>query len=452
MEILLYIMLVLSLASVILLSVLLLRQSRAEERIADRVMGEMDSDSRELRMELSDSVRKSVRSLGELLAENQQGASRAQGERMAQLQRSVSDMAASMENRLKTSSLENEQKLDNIRSTMEKRLGSIQEDNNKRLDEMRQIVDEKLQRTLNERMTQSFQLVNERLEQVYKGLGEMQSLAVGVGDLKRVLSNVKTRGILGEIQLSAILQEMLAPEQYEENVVTSLKGRDRVEFAIKIPAEDGGSVLMPIDSKFPVDAYNELMDAYDSADPARVSAAGEALKARIKGFAKDIRDKYIDPPYTTEFGIMFLPTEGLYAEAVKLGLVEKLQREYRISIAGPSIMAALLNSLQMGFRSVAIQKRSGEVWKVLSAVKTEFNRFEEVLTHTQRQLIKANDDLDKLIGVRTRQIRSSLRKVTEMPEAEVRLYIPMNEDDVYADMTAYDSKKGGSPTDNNEEE
>ncbi len=452
MEILLYIMLALSLASVILLSVLLLRQSRAEERIADRVMGEMDSDSRELRMELSDSVRKSVRSLGELLAENQQGASRAQGERMAQLQRSVSDMAASMENRLKTSSLENEQKLDNIRSTMEKRLGSIQEDNNKRLDEMRQIVDEKLQRTLNERMTQSFQLVNERLEQVYKGLGEMQSLAVGVGDLKRVLSNVKTRGILGEIQLSAILQEMLAPEQYEENVVTSLKGRDRVEFAIKIPAEDGGSVLMPIDSKFPVDAYNELMDAYDSADPARVSAAGEALKARIKGFAKDIRDKYIDPPYTTEFGIMFLPTEGLYAEAVKLGLVEKLQREYRISIAGPSIMAALLNSLQMGFRSVAIQKRSGEVWKVLSAVKTEFNRFEEVLTHTQRQLIKANDDLDKLIGVRTRQIRSSLRKVTEMPEAEVRLYIPMNEDDVYADMTAYDSKKGGSPTDNNEEE
>lgn len=452
MEILLYILLALSLASVILLSVLLLRQSRAEERIADRIMGEMDSDSRELRMELSDSVRKSVRSLGELLAENQQGASRAQGERMAQLQRSVSDMAASMENRLKTSSLENEQKLDNIRSTVEKRLGSIQEDNNKRLDEMRQIVDEKLQRTLNERMTQSFQLVNERLEQVYKGLGEMQSLAVGVGDLKRVLSNVKTRGILGEIQLSAILQEILAPEQYEENVVTSPKGRDRVEFAIKIPAEDGGSVLMPIDSKFPVDAYNELMDAYDSADPARVSAAGEALKARIKGFAKDIRDKYIDPPYTTEFGIMFLPTEGLYAEAVKLGLVEKLQREYRISIAGPSIMAALLNSLQMGFRSVAIQKRSGEVWKVLSAVKTEFNRFEEVLTHTQRQLIKANDDLDKLIGVRTRQIRSSLRKVTEMPEAEARLYIPMNEDDVYADTPAYDSKKGGSPADNNEEE
>jgi len=188
-----------------------------------------------------------------------------------------------------------------------------------------------------------------------------------------------------------------------------------------------------------VDAYNDLMDAYDSASPERVAAAAEALKARIRGFAKDIRDKYIDPPYTTEFGIMFLPTEGLYAEAVKLGLVERLQREYRISIAGPSIMAALLNSLQMGFRSVAIQKRSGEVWKVLSAVKTEFGRFEEVLAHTQKQLVKANEDLDKLIGVRTRQIRSSLRRVTEMPEAESRLYLPMDMDDVFAEASAYDN-------------
>ena len=357
-------------------------------------------------------------------------------------------MGTRIEQRLGTSSMENEQKLENIRGTVEKRLATIQEDNNKRLDEMRQIVDEKLQRTINERMTQSFQMVNDRLEQVYKGLGEMQSLAVGVGDLKRVLSNVKTRGILGEIQLGAILEEMLAPEQYVENVVTSPRGKERVEFAIKIPGDDDGFALLPIDSKFPVDAYNDLMDAYDSADTAKAAAAGETLKARIRGFAKDIRDKYIDPPYTTDFGIMFLPTEGLYAEAVKLGLVEKLQRDYRISIAGPSIMAALLNSLQMGFRSVAIQKRSSEVWKVLSAVKTEFNRFEEVLTHTQKQLIKANDDLDKLIGVRTRQIKSSLRKVTEMSESEVRLYIPMNEDDVYADTSACDDDKGGSPNDN----
>ena len=437
MEILLYILLTLMLAAVAMLTVMLVRQSKAEDRIVDRLM------------ELTDSVHKNVRNLGSLIAENQQSAYRAQSESLSQLRRVMADMGTRIEQRLGTSSMENEQKLENIRGTMEKRLAAIQQDNGKKLDEMRQIVDEKLQRTINERMTQSFQMVNDRLEQVYKGLGEMQSLAVGVGDLKRVLSNVKTRGILGEIQLGAILEEMLAPEQYEENVVTSPRGKERVEFAIKIPGDDDGFALLPIDSKFPADAYNDLMDAYDSADPARVAAAGETLKARIRGFAKDIRDKYIDPPYTTDFGIMFLPTEGLYAEAVKLGLVEKLQRDYRISIAGPSIMAALLNSLQMGFRSVAIQKRSSEVWKVLSAVKTEFNRFEEVLTHTQKQLIKANDDLDKLIGVRTRQIKSSLRKVTEMPESEVRLYIPMNEDDVYADTSAYDDDKGGSPNDNN---
>ncbi len=449
MEILLYILLTLMLAAVAMLTVMLVRQSKAEERIVDRLMEEMEDDQRELRMELTDSVHKNVRNLGSLIAENQQSAYRAQSESLSQLRRVMADMGTRIEQRLGTSSMENEQKLENIRGTMEKRLAAIQQDNGKKLDEMRQIVDEKLQRTINERMTQSFQMVNDRLEQVYKGLGEMQSLAVGVGDLKRVLSNVKTRGILGEIQLGAILEEMLAPEQYEENVVTSPRGKERVEFAIKIPGDDDGFALLPIDSKFPADAYNDLMDAYDSADPARVAAAGETLKARIRGFAKDIRDKYIDPPYTTDFGIMFLPTEGLYAEAVKLGLVEKLQRDYRISIAGPSIMAALLNSLQMGFRSVAIQKRSSEVWKVLSAVKTEFNRFEEVLTHTQKQLIKANDDLDKLIGVRTRQIKSSLRKVTEMPESEVRLYIPMNEDDVYADTSAYDDDKGGSPNDNN---
>lgn len=448
MEILLYILLTLMLAAVAMLTVMLVRQSKAEEQIVDRLMEEMEDDQRELRMELTDSVHKNVRNLGSLIAENQQSAYRAQSESLSQLRRVMADMGTRIEQRLGTSSMENEQKLENIRGTMEKRLAAIQQDNGKKLDEMRQIVDEKLQRTINERMTQSFQMVNDRLEQVYKGLGEMQSLAVGVGDLKRVLSNVKTRGILGEIQLGAILEEMLAPEQYEENVVTSPRGKERVEFAIKIPGDDDGFALLPIDSKFPADAYNDLMDAYDSADPARVAAAGETLKARIRGFAKDIRDKYIDPPYTTDFGIMFLPTEGLYAEAVKLGLVEKLQRDYRISIAGPSIMAALLNSLQMGFRSVAIQKRSSEVWKVLSAVKTEFNRFEEVLTHTQKQLIKANDDLDKLIGVRTRQIKSSLRKVTEMPESEVRLYIPMNEDDVYADTSAYDDDKGGSPNDN----
>lgn len=435
----LYVIAALMVAAVVLLIVLHARQGRMEKWLQEKLLDRMDDDHRELRMEVTDSVQKNVRALGALIAENQQSSFRAQGDRMSQLQRSVSDMAAQMENRLKTSSMESEQKLENIRDAMEKKLGAIQADNNVRLDEMRKLVDDKLQRTLDERMTQSFRLVNERLEQVYKGLGEMQSLAVGVGDLKRVLTNVKTRGILGEVQLSAILEDILTPDQYMVNVATSPKGRERVEFAVKLPAEDGGYVLLPIDSKFPADAYTELMDAYDSGSPERVAAASEALKARIRGFARDIRDKYIDQPYTTEFGIMFLPTEGLYAEAVKQGLVERLQKEYRISIAGPSIMAALLNSLQMGFRSVAIQKRSGEVWKVLSAVKTEFGRFEEVLTHTQRQLIKANEDLDKLIGVRTRQIRSSLRRVTEMPEGEIKYYLPLEGEDVYADISACDN-------------
>ena len=435
----LYVIAALMVAAVVLLIVLHARQGRMEKWLQEKLLDRMDDDHRELRMEVTDSVQKNVRALGALIAENQQSSFRAQGDRMSQLQRSVSDMAAQMENRLKTSSMESEQKLENIRDAMEKKLGAIQADNNVRLDEMRKLVDDKLQRTLDERMTQSFRLVNERLEQVYKGLGEMQSLAVGVGDLKRVLTNVKTRGILGEVQLSAILEDILTPDQYMVNVATSPKGRERGEFAVKLPAEDGGYVLLPIDSKFPADAYTELMDAYDSGSPERVAAASEALKARIRGFARDIRDKYIDPPYTTEFGIMFLPTEGLYAEAVKQGLVERLQKEYRISIAGPSIMAALLNSLQMGFRSVAIQKRSGEVWKVLSAVKTEFGRFEEVLTHTQRQLIKANEDLDKLIGVRTRQIRSSLRRVTEMPEGEIKYYLPLEGEDVYADISACDN-------------
>ncbi len=400
------------------------RELAARREDIDELSREMAESQRALRTEMADTVQRSVRSLGSLLAENQTAQARAQTEKLADIQRSLLAMSGQMENRLKTSALENEQKLENIRATMEQRLGALQADNNKRLEEMRLVVDEKLQKTLDERMTQSFKLVNERLEQVYKGLGEMQSLAVGVGDLKKVLSNVKTRGILGEIQLEAILTEILTPEQYEKNALTSPRGRERVEFAIRLPGDGEGHVLLPIDSKFPMDAYAELMDAYDGGDPARVKAGQEALKARIRGFAKDIRDKYIDPPHTTEFGIMFLPTEGLYAEAVRLGLIERLQAEYRVNLAGPSTMAALLNSLQMGFRSVAIQRRSGEVWKVLSAVKTEFERFHEVLTRTQKQLTRANNELDTLIGVRTRRIQSSLKSVTALPASDVSLYLP----------------------------
>lgn len=317
-----------------------------------------------------------------------------------------------------------EHRLDVMRNVVEGRLGDIQTDNTQKLDEMRIIVDEKLQRTINQRMNESFQMVNERLEQVYRGLGEMQNLAAGVGDLKKVLSNVKTRGILGEVQLAAILDEILAPEQYDTNVATKKGSRAVVEFAVKIPSDDGAAVYLPIDSKFPGDTYGHLRDAYDSGDAFTVNEAAKLLITTIKSEAKDIRDKYLDPPNTTDFGIMFLPFEGLYAEVVNRGMIEVLQRDYSVIIAGPSTMAALLNSLQMGFRTFAIQKRSDEVWRVLSSVKTEFDKFEEALANTQKHINQVNDDLDKLVGVRTRQMKRKLSDVAsfeEMSESDKRM-------------------------------
>ena len=313
--------------------------------------------------------------------------------------------------------MENQQKLGEIRETVEKRMEYIQQDNNKRLDQMRDIVDEKLQKTLEEKMTRSFALVNQRLEQVYKGLGEMQNLAVGVGDLKKVLSNVKTRGILGEIQLGAILKEILSPEQYEENVITKKSSRNPVEFAVRLPADGDGVVYLPIDSKFPGDTYANLRDAYNSGSKEDIAAATKALIATVKAEARDIHDKYLDPPATTDFAVLFLPFEGLYAEVINLGLVEALQHDYKVNIAGPSTMAALLNSLQMGFKTLAVQKRSTEVWNVLGAVKTEFDKFADVLVATQQRLEQANSELDKLVGVRTRQIQRKLRGVTKLHDS-----------------------------------
>ena len=294
----------------------------------------------------------------------------------------------------------------------------MQESNEKKLEQMRETVDEKLQKTLEERIGQSFKLVNDRLEQVYKGLGEMQSLATGVGDLKKVLSNVKTRGILGEIQLGAILEEILSPEQYDTNVTTKKGSSNVVEFAVKLPGDGETTVYLPIDSKFPGDCNAQLMDAYESGEKLRVDTAQAQLAASVKKAARDIRDKYIDPPATTDFGIMFLPFEGLYAEVVRSGLVEILQRDYKINVAGPTTMAALLNSLQMGFKTLAIQKRSGEVWNVLGAVKTEFGKFGGVLSAAQQRLEQANSELDKLVGVRTRQIQRKLSQISTLPETE----------------------------------
>lgn len=312
---------------------------------------------------------------------------------------------------------------ESTRRTVEERLSAMQKDNGEQLEKMRATVDEKLQKTLDERISQSFQLVNERLTEVYQGLGEMKMLAGSVGDLKKVLSGVKTRGILGEIQLGAIVEDMLTPEQYDKNVVTKPGTSNPVEFAVKLPGDGSGTVYLPIDSKFPGDTYAHLMDAYESADPNAVKEAQKALRLTVLSEGKDIADKYIDPPHTTSFGVMFLPVEGLYAEVVRMGLAEELRQKYQITVAGPTTLAALLNSLQMGFRTLAIQKRSGEVWQVLGAVKTEFGSFEKVLTLAQQRIEQTGAELDKLVGVRTRQINRKLKTVSELPADETALLL-----------------------------
>lgn len=316
-----------------------------------------------------------------------------------------------------------EKRLDEI----SRQFNRMQADNNQRLDEMRNIVDEKLQKTLEERIGQSFRTVNHSLSKVAEGLGEMQTIASGVGDLKKVLSNVKTRGVLGEIQLASILEEILAPQQYEQNVNTTGEGRNIVEFAVKLPGNDEGFVWLPIDSKFPGDTYGNLVDAYETGDSKLVLAAQKELISTIKKEAKDISEKYIAPPKTTNFGIMFLPFEGLYSEVVRLGLVEVLQRDYKVNIAGPTTMAATLNSLQMGFKTLAIQKRTGEVWEILGAVKTEFAKFEAELEKAQKNVIQANNNLENLLGTRSRVMRSKLKKVEELPGDEARKILDLED-------------------------
>ena len=325
-----------------------------------------------------------------------------------------------MDQRLQHLDQMNEQKLDALRQSMATSMQEMRQENAKKLDEIRGTVDEKLQDTLQKKITDSFQAVSQQLEQVYKGLGEMQHLASDVGGLKQVLSGVKTRGILGEIQLGAILEEILSPEQYDTNVATIPDSRERVEFAVKLPGNDGEKVYLPIDSKFPGDTYMHLQEAAAAGNPQAVAEARKALEAVLKKSAKDIRDKYVEPPYTTTFGILFLPFEGLYAEVVNMGMIETLQKDYGINVAGPSTMAALLNSLQMGFRTLAIQKRSSEVWQVLGAVKTEFTKFEDVMQKMQGHLQQTSKDLDTLMGTRTRAINRKLRDIQQLEEPDAQ--------------------------------
>ena len=314
--------------------------------------------------------------------------------------------------------------IDDLTKLQNEKFVELTKSTEENLEKMRVTVDEKLQSTLERRLSESFKVVSERLEQVHKGLGEMQSLAAGVGDLKKVLSNTKMRGVLGEVQLERILEQFLSPEQYEKNVITKKGSRETVEFAIKLSGKDYDNKTVYL----PLEVYNKLLDAYDLQNQAQIDVASKNLERFIKKSAKDIRDKYIDPPNTTDFGLMFLPTEGIYAEVLKnQSLVEFVQREYNINITGPTTLVALLNSLQMGFRSLAIEKHSSEVWKILGAVKTEFSKFETVLNSAQNKLNQASSEIDKLVGTRTRQINRKLKNVDKLSFDDTGLYLSSEE-------------------------
>ncbi len=391
------------------------RQERVFQEEIARNREEGNSNSRLAREEMSQSLKRFNDSVLSQMTE------------IANLQRSQLDIFARQMNNL---SQTNEQKLEQLRKTVEERLHLLQQDNAQKLELMRATVDEKLTSTLEQRLGESFKLVSDRLELVHKGLGEMQSLASGVGDLKKVLSNVKTRGMWGEIQLGNLLEQVLTPDQYATNVITKAGSSDRVEFAIKIPAKDGndGIIYLPIDAKFPMEDYERLMDAQDQVNLPRIEEMGKALEYRIKTEAKTIREKYIDPPHTTDFGILFLPVEGLYAEVLRRpGLCEMLQRDYKVVITGPTTIAALLNSLQMGFRTLAIEKRSSEVWNLLSVVKTEFGKFVEILEKTQKKLQEASNSIDNATK-KSRTIERKLKSVQTLPIEETTTLLAAGEE------------------------
>lgn len=441
----------LALTGVILLVYLVFNQQKTKpENLTEGIRLLMQNEFRENRNELHDGLRANREELNNSIARFQQSFMEALQQLSVNQTQAIEKLNEKVELRLShTSELLNQNSKTNREeltrnlkefqesfahnvnafNTMQKQqfevLGQKQDELVKstelKLEKMRETVDEKLHKTLEERLGQSFKLVSERLEAVQKGLGEMQHLAHGVGDLKKVLSNVKTRGVLGEIQLGNILEQIMAPEQYQANVKTKKGSNDLVEFAIKLPGKDdsGKEVYLPIDAKFPQEDYVRLQTAYDLGDVPGIEAANKALVQSVKKFARDIHDKYIDPPHTTDFGIMFLPIEGLFAEVVRQPeVVALLQREYKIIVTGPTTLAAMLNSLQMGFKTLAIQKRSSEVWRILGAVKSEFGKFGEVLEKAQRKLNEANKEIDTLVGTRTKMMLSKLKKVEELPNAD----------------------------------
>lgn len=435
----LWILLALVALNFILLVVLLLRRPPADHHaeLAAALAAGHERTERGLRQEIGESARGTRQELGQNFASFQaalvqQGAEatrtqNAQIDAFAQqltlLQKTLAD---TLSTQLQGLSESNARRLAEVRTTMETQLAQLQQSNAAKLDEMRQTVDEKLQTTLEARLGESFKQVADRLDQVHKGLGEMQTLAVGVGSLQRVLTNVKTRGIFGEVQLEALLEQVLTPDQYAKQVETKPRSGQRVDFAIRFPGrgEDGAPVWLPIDAKFPRDDYERLIDAHERADAAGAELAAKALEARIRTEAKSIAENYLAAPHTTDFAILFLPVESLYAEVLRRpGLMDAIQRQHRVTLAGPTTLLAMLNSLHMGFRTLALEHQASEVWKVLGAVKTEFERYGEWVARIKEQVAKASDTLDKA-DTRAKQMRLALRKVEALPEAQSQVLLP----------------------------
>jgi DNA recombination protein RmuC len=432
-----WLLIALAIVNLALLLVLLLRRAPSGDAARVELLAASERLERELRREISESSRGARTELTQTLASFQESlvrqgaeATRTQnsqidafGHQLALLQKTL---AETLTLQLQSLSEANARRLAELRGTLEAQLAMLQQSNAAKLDEMRNTVDEKLQTTLAARLGESFRHVAERLEQVHKGLGEMQVLAQGVGDLQRVLTNVKTRGMFGEVQLEALLEQVLTPEQYARQVETKPRSNQRVDFAVRLPGRsaDGAAVWLPVDAKFPRDDYERLLDAQDRADAPAAEAAARALEARIRAEAKSICESYVCPPHTTDFAILFVPVESLYAEVLRRpGLMDALQREYRVTLAGPTTLLAMLNSLHMGFRTLALEQQASEVWKVLGAVKTEFERYGSWVEKVREQVRKAADTLDTA-QTRTNQMRRALKVVEALPEAQATVLLP----------------------------
>lgn len=411
-------------------STLIATLGAANERIERELRHEIGESSRGARQETAQSFATFQQALVQQSAEatrTQNAQIDAFAQQLTMLQKTLAD---TLNTQLQGLSESNARRLAEVRATMETQLGQLQQSNTAKLDEMRKTVDEKLQSTLEARLGESFKQVADRLEQVHKGLGEMQTLAVGVGSLQRVLTNVKTRGVFGEVQLEALLEQVLTPDQYAKQVETKPRSGQRVDFAIRFPGRggDGAPVWLPIDAKFPRDDYERLLDAHERVDPAAADLAAKALEARIRSEARSIAENYLAAPHTTDFAILFLPVESLYAEVLRRpGLMDAIQRQHRVTLAGPTTLLAMLNSLHMGFRTLALEQQASEVWKVLGAVKTEFERYGEWVARIKEQVAKASDTLDKA-DTRAKQMRLALRKVEALPEAQSQALLPSAED------------------------